>query len=210
MSRHVTRQVTTVIIVPADANYRVFFDACKGPCWQVDVPAGHLQFLDASSASGLMSMFAGAGPTPDAAVRAVAQGAAAAWLRAACGSGGGSGGSSGSSGPTELRRVLDREAASFASMAPGTRCRADCLDQLPGMASGSGGSSSSSRSSNSGASGGNGRPSPPRPPGVAKSYDELIAMRASELKRILNDRGVPCKDCFDKESLARRVVERCA
>jgi hypothetical protein len=44
---------------------------------------------------------------------------------------------------------------------------------------------------------------------VSTSYEELLALRASALKQMLKERGVACDDCFDKESLAKRVVERC-
>ncbi|GLC36869.1 hypothetical protein PLESTB_000183900 [Pleodorina starrii] len=39
--------------------------------------------------------------------------------------------------------------------------------------------------------------------------EELMAMRARELKAILLERGVDCSDCFEKADLARRIVERC-
>jgi hypothetical protein len=45
---------------------------------------------------------------------------------------------------------------------------------------------------------------------VKKSYEELVLMRASALKAMLLERGIPCQDCFDKESLARRILEKCS
>lgn len=45
---------------------------------------------------------------------------------------------------------------------------------------------------------------------VVESYDQLLRLRAKELKAMLSARGVDCSDCFDKESLARRLVERCS
>lgn len=37
-----------------------------------------------------------------------------------------------------------------------------------------------------------------------------MLLRAKELKRMLQERGVECADCFEKEDLARRIVERCS
>ncbi len=36
-----------------------------------------------------------------------------------------------------------------------------------------------------------------------------MGMRARELKAILVERGVDCSDCFEKQDLAKRIMERC-
>lgn len=41
------------------------------------------------------------------------------------------------------------------------------------------------------------------------SYEQLMGMRARELKAILVERGVDCSDCFEKQDLAKRIMERC-
>ncbi|KAG2436572.1 hypothetical protein HYH02_011509 [Chlamydomonas schloesseri] len=46
-------------------------------------------------------------------------------------------------------------------------------------------------------------------PPVTQSYEQLMTLRAKELKAILVDRGVDCSDCFEKADLAKRIVERC-
>jgi predicted HTH domain antitoxin len=44
---------------------------------------------------------------------------------------------------------------------------------------------------------------------VQASYHQLMAMRVGELKRLLQEHGVPSNDCYEKEELVRRVLERC-
>ncbi len=44
---------------------------------------------------------------------------------------------------------------------------------------------------------------------VRQSYEELMRLRARELKAMLVERGVRCDDVFEKEDLARRLLERC-
>ncbi|GFR47543.1 hypothetical protein Agub_g9265 [Astrephomene gubernaculifera] len=41
------------------------------------------------------------------------------------------------------------------------------------------------------------------------SREQLQGMRARELKALLQERGVECSDCFEKEDLVRRILERC-
>jgi hypothetical protein len=60
--------------------------------------------------------------------------------------------------------------------------------------------SSSSSSSSSGRQG-------PKP--VQASYGQLMGMRVRELKRLLQEHGVDSADCFEKEELVKRVLERC-
>jgi hypothetical protein len=44
---------------------------------------------------------------------------------------------------------------------------------------------------------------------VQASYGQLMAMRVKELKRLLQEHGVDSSDCFEKEELVKRVLERC-
>ena len=44
---------------------------------------------------------------------------------------------------------------------------------------------------------------------AALSYEQLMGLRVRELKQMLQESGVDSSDCFEKEELARRVVERC-
>lgn len=48
-----------------------------------------------------------------------------------------------------------------------------------------------------------------RPKPVKASYGQLMGMRAKELKRLLQEHGVDSSDCFEKEELVNRVLERC-
>lgn len=66
---------------------------------------------------------------------------------------------------------------------------------VPGSCSAAGGSSSSS--------------SRPGPKPVHASYGQLMGMRVRELKRLLQEHGVDSADCFEKEELVKRVLERC-
>ncbi|KAG2495081.1 hypothetical protein HYH03_006692 [Edaphochlamys debaryana] len=64
----------------------------------------------------------------------------------------------------------------------------------------SSGSAAASSSSASASSGGG---------GSKYSYEQLMGMRAKELKAILVAARVDCSDCFEKEDLARRIMQRC-
>lgn len=44
---------------------------------------------------------------------------------------------------------------------------------------------------------------------VQANYGQLMGMRVKELKRLLQEHGVDSSDCFEKEELVRRVLERC-
>ncbi|GIL51174.1 hypothetical protein Vafri_7240 [Volvox africanus] len=45
--------------------------------------------------------------------------------------------------------------------------------------------------------------------GCGWSYDELMRMRARELKAILVERRVDCSDCFEKGDLVKRIMDKC-
>jgi hypothetical protein len=44
---------------------------------------------------------------------------------------------------------------------------------------------------------------------VQASYGQLMGMRVKELKRLLQEHGIDSSDCFEKEELVKRVLERC-
>jgi hypothetical protein len=44
---------------------------------------------------------------------------------------------------------------------------------------------------------------------VQANYGQLMQMRVKELKRLLQEHGVDSSDCFEKEELVKRVLERC-
>lgn len=44
---------------------------------------------------------------------------------------------------------------------------------------------------------------------VQASYEQLMGMRAGELKRLLQEHGVSHSDCFEKQELVVRILERC-
>ena len=63
--------LTPFPLPPISPHHRRFLDSCSGPTWLVDIPSGHMQFLDKQQA--LFSMFSASGPTPDATVRTISQ-----------------------------------------------------------------------------------------------------------------------------------------
>ncbi|KAF5838782.1 hypothetical protein DUNSADRAFT_2245 [Dunaliella salina] len=63
---------------PSDANYRQFFNATRGPTWEVSLKnAGHFQYLDVTPP--LLSYICPAGSAPDEEVRHIACGVMVAW-----------------------------------------------------------------------------------------------------------------------------------
>jgi hypothetical protein len=44
---------------------------------------------------------------------------------------------------------------------------------------------------------------------VQASYSQLMGMRVRELKRLLQEHGVDSSDCFEKDELVRRVLQKC-
>jgi hypothetical protein len=88
------------------------------------------------------------------------------------------------------------------------------MDQLPTAAppppppgSANDGSSSSSSAYAGGYSSSSSSRQGPKP--VQASYGQLMGMRVRELKRLLQEHGVDSSDCFEKEELVKRVLERC-
>lgn len=56
-----------------------------------------------------------------------------------------------------------------------------------------------------GAGGGTGQRAKP----VQASYAQLMGMRVKELKRLLQEHNIDSSDCFEKEELVNRVLQRC-
>eukprot|EP00798_Chlamydomonas_sp_ICE-L_P008907 gene8907-3798_t len=46
-------------------------------------------------------------------------------------------------------------------------------------------------------------------PLVTESFEELMTMSAKQIKEILKDRNIGFADCFEKEDLVRKVLDRC-
>lgn len=120
----------------------------------------------------------------------------------------------------DVRGVLESEARYISSnVAP---LRTNMLRNIPSAppsstsqsssntARGGGARASTSTSRPSGSRDGSGGSSSGRLPPITASYEELMKLRAKELKKMLVDRGVLCGDCFEKEQLARRIVEQCS
>lgn len=82
--------------------------------------------------------------------------------------------------------------------------------EYAGSSTASGSSSSGSGTSWSGSSSGTaGRSAAGRPKPVQANYSQLMGMRVKELKRLLQEHGVDSSDCFEKEELVKRVLQRC-
>jgi hypothetical protein len=80
----------------------------------------------------------------------------------------------------------------------------------PGSAAARNSDNGSSRASyGNAANGGSSSSSRQGPKPVQASYGQLMGMRVRELKRLLQEHGVDSADCFEKEELVRRVMERC-
>jgi len=39
------------------------------------------------------------------------------------------------------------------------------------------------------------------------TYDQLLRLKASAIKSMLIERSIDCSDCYDKESLAMRMLQ---
>lgn len=197
-------------VIPAEGNYQRFSDAAsRGVAWSFDLQgAGHVQFLDKSL--GIFAAFSAPGPTSDSVVRQVTKAAMLAWLEAVV-------------RPLALQGGVDTGAANrkLSAVAQALKGMAPASSALRGMelleASGAvgsgrrdsetGASSSSGSSGASSAAGSGGRPG--NFPPITDSYEQLLGRKASELKRMLMERNIPCSDCFEKADLAQRLLERC-
>jgi hypothetical protein len=121
----------------------------------------------------------------------------------------------------QVQTLLAEESEALKRLAP-LDCSFQNMNQLrtaappppPGSAAAGASYNGSSRAScsnasangSSSSSGGSGRQGP-KP--VQASYGQLMDMRVRELKRLLQEHGVNSEDCFEKEELVKRVLERC-
>eukprot|EP00878_Enallax_costatus_P023282 GHUV01024754.1.p1 GENE.GHUV01024754.1~~GHUV01024754.1.p1 ORF type:complete len:450 (+),score=105.64 GHUV01024754.1:136-1350(+) len=205
-------------VVPVEANWRRFTAvaaAGRAPVWEVVLKgSNHLQFLDKQMP--LFSMFSTNGPTLDETVREITQTCMVAFTQLACCP-------SSQYSSAQVQTLLAEEGEALKRLAP-LDCSLQNIGQLrtvsaeaaagtssypqPGSYSSAGRGSSSSTSGSSG--NGYGRPaSPGRAKLVQASYNQLMNMRVKELKRLLQEHGVDSSDCFEKEELVKRVLERC-
>jgi hypothetical protein len=110
----------------------------------------------------------------------------------------------------QVQTLLAEESEALKRLAP-LDCSFQNMNQLrtaappppPGSAAAAANGSSRAGYSSSGSSSRQG----PKP--VQASYGQLMGMRVRELKRLLQEHGVDSADCFEKEALVRRVLERC-
>lgn len=201
-------------VVPPEANWRRFVAAAaagRAPVWEVVLKgASHLQFLDKQQP--LFALFSNNGPTPDEVVRQIVQTCMVAFAQLAlC--------PSTPYNSAQVQTLLAEESEALKRLAP-LDCSFQNMNQLrtaappppPGAAAASNGgsSSSSSRACYSSAAGSSSSSSSrPGPKPVQASYGQLMGMRVRELKRLLQEHGVDSADCFEKEELVKRVLERC-
>ena len=119
---------------------------------------------------------------------------------------------------TQVQSLLAEEGEALKRLAP-LDCSLQNMGQLrttsagatPGTSSDTHAGNYSGAGRGSGSSGnGYGRPaSPGQAKPVQASYSQLMGMRVKELKRLLQEHGVDSSDCFEKEELVKRVLERC-
>jgi len=179
---------------------------------------------------GLFSLFSSSGATRDEDVRLIAQSAIAAWSQLAVLPAAGLAAAPAAGAGDELAR----ERAALMRIAP-VACQAFHLETLGGAAAAAAGGSwgaaagaaggggsprgSSGRRSSSGASAASGgsdavagsRGYQGQAGGqlLDLSLEDLLAMRARDLKKILAERGIDSQDLFEKDALARRAFEMC-
>lgn len=132
----------------------------------------------------------------------------------------------------QVQTLLAQEGDALAKLAP-LQCSFSNFDQLRTSTAGSAAAAAGSGSSSTGYASSTSPPPPPPPrqqqqqqgattsaagtsgssssraKPVQASYSQLMGMRAKELKRLLQEHGVDSSDCFEKEDLVRRVLERC-
>uniref|UniRef100_A0A383VW28 ARMET C-terminal domain-containing protein n=1 Tax=Tetradesmus obliquus TaxID=3088 RepID=A0A383VW28_TETOB len=200
-------------VVPPEANWRRFVAAAaagRAPVWEVVLRgSSHLQFLDKQQP--LFALFSNNGPTPDEVVRQITQTCMVAFAQLAlC--------PSTPYNSAQVQTLLAEESEALKRLAP-LDCSFQNMNQLrtaapppsPGAAAASNGgsSSSSTRACYSSAAGSSSSSSRPGPKPVQASYGQLMGMRVRELKRLLQEHGVDSADCFEKEELVKRVLERC-
>lgn len=97
-----------------------------------------------------------------------------------------------------LQNINQLRTANPAGTSSSYAAAGDSSSSEPGMGSSGSGGAGYTRSA------GAGRAKP-----VQASYGQLMNMRAKELKRLLQEHGVDSSDCFEKEELVKRVLEKC-
>eukprot|EP00879_Flechtneria_rotunda_P027797 GHRR01029796.1.p1 GENE.GHRR01029796.1~~GHRR01029796.1.p1 ORF type:complete len:271 (+),score=85.64 GHRR01029796.1:292-1104(+) len=201
-------------VVPPEANWKQFRAAAAAGgslVWELVLKgSSHLQFLDKQLP--LFAMFSNNGPTPDAIVRQVTQASMVTFTQlAVCPAAAYTG--------SQIKGLLTLESQALSQLAPldyalhnVERLQTAAAAYQAQTASTTGSNSSSqyrpyaSSSSSKASSPG---PSGNRPKPVQASYSQLMGMRVGELKRLLQEHGVESSDCFEKEELVKRVLQRC-
>ena len=173
-------------VVPPESNYKQFYKSCcsSSPSsssfsWLIDLPCGHLQFLDKQIA--IFSLFSSPGDIDDSNVRSISQSAMVSFLKGIGLIGGSSAFEPG------LRERLEAEAKTLMRLTPGSS------SSLHGLSAAAKDTTSAFTSSTR--------------PKTSFTYEQLMALKGGEIKKMLNDRSISCTDCFDKESLAKRLID---
>lgn len=207
-------------VVPPEANWKRFTAAAAAggsPVWEVVLRgSSHLQFLDKQQP--LFALFSNNGPTPDETVRQITQTAIVSFTQlAVC--------PQQAYSSSQVQTLLDEEAGALQRLAPldsSFKNFSQLRTSSSGAAAGGNGSGSGSRNTSgssrgfegsvaqqwqqqAAAGGGMGQRAKP----VQASYAQLMGMRVKELKRLLQEHNVDSSDCFEKEELVNRVLQRC-
>eukprot|EP00775_Hariotina_reticulata_P004918 gene4918-5161_t len=198
-------------VVPVEANWRRFVSAAAtggAPVWEVVLQgSSHLQFLDKQLP--LFAMFSNNGPTPDEVVREITQACMVAFTQLAlC--------PTSRYSPLQVQTLLAEEAAGLQQLAPLDSSFKN-MNQLrtctPGTAAAADKPVSQYSRAGEGVSAGQsaaaGQSRQQRAKPVQASYSQLMTMRVRELKRLLQEHGVDSSDCFEKDELVRRVLQKC-
>ncbi|KAL6759054.1 Alpha/Beta hydrolase protein [Haematococcus lacustris] len=221
-------------VIPASGNYKRFSAVCAGPLWEVDLlGSAHLSFLDKQV--GLLSMFSQPGTTSDASVRAASKVAMLTWLAhttspsmppAAATAAGLQVTEAVAAASRQISQITFSQAKvtvqglDQVASRQGSKAQSQQQQQQQQQAAGGGqriyqqqqqtqqqagdGVRAGARASSQQSSGRSNQTSS----GGQLSYEDLMqGYRAKELKAMLLERGIKCDDCFEKEQLARRLVE---
>jgi hypothetical protein len=114
----------------------------------------------------------------------------------------------------QVQTLLAEESEALKRLAP-LDCSFQNMNQLrtaappPPPGSGAAAAAAANGSTRAGYSSSSSSSSRAAPKPVQASYGQLMGMRVRELKRLLQEHGVDSADCFEKEELVKRVLERC-
>ncbi|KAJ9506829.1 hypothetical protein QJQ45_030403, partial [Haematococcus lacustris] len=220
-------------VIPASGNYKRFSAVCAGPLWEVDLlGSAHLSFLDKQV--GLLSMFSQPGTTSDASVRAASKVAMLTWMAhttspsmppAAATAAGLLVTEAVAAASRQISQITFSQAKvtvqglDQVASRQGSKAQSQQQQQQQQQAAGGGqrnyqqqqqtqqagdGVRAGARASSQQSSG---RPTQTSSGGQLSYEDLMQGYRAKELKAMLLERGIKCDDCFEKEQLARRLVE---